>query len=629
MQFDAEQFGSIPTRGYEIKGVKVKVPSNYTAYDQGHCSLGGKRRKDLCEDAGGTWTGTAVGTTLYAGNWDGTFTTAWTCNPAWVFYDLCTEGRYGLGKWLSASQLDKWKLYEIAKYCDAVDNDGKFVGVSSGWGPSSNPHKEARFACNLYLQSAEEAYKVLNDIAAVFRGLLYWQEGMIVPVQDAPKDAVMTFGDANVIDGLFTYEGSSRKQRHNVALVTWNNPQDLYKQNVEYVEDAEAIAAANTQIFSTNIRALGCTSQSQARRVGKWLLYTEKYETEVCTFKTGLEGVGIRPGDLVKIADSSRAGVRYGGRVASGSTINMVQLDSSTPVISGKTYKLSLLNTEKACVRDGVKQTTVSSTSTAAAANKLIDTTQYFASSLLGTTITDSTAGTATVTAVDSTTQLTLSSDIMASGEAYTYQITGEEVCVNAHIDNEWKPYTWVEQRDTTTVTATESITQLGIPTAFTNVPTSKYMWILEEMGSVEAQDFRVLSVRESELNIHELSALKYHGAKYDLIENNIEFSAKSTSNLPDPSEEVPEPRDLLITEELYTNSRGVIKNRATFSWNRPYTTGTAVLYPYVASYYIDWRRTSPISNWTSMGETSSTSITIEDAPAGNMEFRVKTRRIF
>ena len=629
MQFNAEQFSTIPTRGYEIKGVKIKVPSNYTAYDPGHCSIGGKRRKDLCESAGGNWTGTAVGTTLYDGNWDGTFTTAWTCNPAWIFYDLCTEDRYGLGKWLDASQIDKWKLYEIAKYCDAVDNDGKFVGVNSGWGIASNPNREARFACHLYLQSAEEAYKVLNDIAAVFRGLLYWQEGMIVPVQDSPKDAVMTFGDANVIDGNFTYEGSSRKQRHNVALINWNNPQDLYKQNVEYVEDAEAIVDANNQIFSTSVRALGCTSQSQARRVGKWILYTEKHETEVVTFKTGMEGMGVRPGDLVKIADSSRAGVRYGGRVASGSTVNMIQLDSATPVISGKTYKLSLLNTEKACVRDGVKQTTVSSTTTAAATNKLIDTTQYFASSLLGTTITDSTAGTATVTAVDSATQLTLSSDIMASGEAYTYQITGEEVCVNAHIDNEWKPYTWVEQRDTTAVTVTETVTQLGIPTAYTNTPTASYMWILEEMGSVEAQDFRLLSVREAEPNIYELSALKYHGAKYDLIENNIEFSAKSTSTLPDPSEEVPEPRDLLITEELYTDSRGAIKNRAEFSWKRPYTAGTAILYPYVASYYVDWRRTNPISNWTSMGETSSTSVTIEDAPAGSFEFRVKTRRVF
>ena len=560
MQFNAEQFDSIPTRGYEVKGVKVKVPANYTSYDPGHCSIGGHRRKDNCVAAGGTWTGTTVGTNLYNGSWNGTFTTAWTCNPAWILYDLCTEERYGLGKWLTTSQLDKWALYEIAKYCDAVDNSGNFVGVDDGWG-----NKEARFTCNLYLQSAEEAYKVINDIAAVFRGLTYWQEGMITPVQDAPKDPVMTFGDANIIDGQFTYEGSSRKQRHNVAKVSWNNPEDLYKQNVEYVEDTDGITNANNQIFSKDIRALGCTSQSQARRVGKWLLLTERHETEICTFKTGMEGAGIRPGDIVKIADSGRAGRRYGGRVAAGSTVNMIQLDSATPVTNGKIYKLSLLNTESACVRDGVKQS-------------------------------------------EST----------------------QEACLNAHIDNEWKPYTWIEQRDTTAVSVTENVTQLGIPTAFTNAPTTTYMWILEEMGSVEAQDFRILSVRESAPNIYEISALEYHQAKYDAIESNIEFSSKSTSDLPDPSATVPEPRDLEVTEELYTDSRNSVRNRATFSWKPPYTGGTSTLYPYVASYYVEWRRTAPtITNWNSLGETTSTSINIDDAPAGNLEFRVKTRRIY
>ena len=560
MQFNAEQFSSIPTRGYEVKGVKIKVPSNYTAYDPGHCSLGGYRRKDNCIAAGGTWTGTTVGTNLYNSSWNGTFTTAWTCNPAWILYDLCTEDRYGLGKWLNTSQMDKWKLYEVAKYCDAVDNSGNFVGVDDGWG-----NKEARFTCNLYLQSAEEAYKVLNDIAAVFRGMLYWQEGMITPVQDAPKDAVMLFSESNVIDGNFTYEGSSRKQRHNVALVTWNNPEDMYKQNVEYIEDATAISTNNNQIFSTQIRALGCTSQSQARRIGNWVLYTEKFETELCSFKTGMEGAGVRPGDLVKIADAGRAGVRYGGRVASGSTTNMVQLDADTSVVSGKGYKLSLINTEQACVRDGVKQSQ-----------------------------------------------------------------TTQDSCINAHIDNEWKPFTWVEQRDTTAVTVTESVTQLGIPTAFTNAPTTTYMWILEEMGTVESQDFRVLSLRESEQNMYEITALKYHGAKYDLIEQNINFSAKSTSNLPDPSATVPEPRDLAVSEELYTDSRNSVRNRATFSWKPPYTPGSSVIYPYTASYYVEWRRTAPtITNWSSLGETTSTSINIDDAPAGTLEFRVKTRRVY
>jgi len=625
MQFNAEQFSSIPTRGYEVKGVKVRVPSNYTAYDPGHCSLGGYRRKDSCVAAGSNWTGTAVGTTLYSGSWDGTFTTAWTCNPAWILYDLCTEERYGLGRWLTASQLDKWALYEIARYCDAVNSSGNFVGVDDGWG-----NKEARFTCNLYLQSAEEAFKILNDIAAIFRGLIYWQEGMITPVQDTPKDPVMNFSEANVIQGNFTYEGVSRKQRHNVAQVTWNNPEDLYKKNVEYVEDAEAIALNNNQIFSKSIRALGCTSQSQARRVGKWLLYTERYETEICSFKTGLEANGVKPGDLIKVADPGRAGVRYGGRVSPGSSTTLIKLDSSTPVITGKTYKISLVNTESACVRDGSKQTITSTTnSSGAAAGKLKDSTASFDSSFLGITITDAASNTATVTVVDSATELTLDSDILSNSENYTYYIPNQSLCLNTHGDNEWKPYTWVEQKTVNTVSTTESVTEVGVTAAFTNTPTSNFMWILEEIGTVEAQDFRILSIRESEANIYEVSALKYHEAKYDLIESNISFSAKSTSSLPNPSEAVPLPRSLDVDEELYTDSRNVVRNRATLSWKAPYTAGTSVLYPYTASYYVEWRRTAPITNWTSLGETTSTSMVIDDAPAGEIEFRVKTRRVY
>jgi|TARA_R110002074_G_scaffold281144_1_gene452415 predicted phage tail protein len=651
-QIDSRQFDSIPTRGYEIKGVKVKVPSNYTPYDPGHCSLGGYRRKDSCTSAGGTWTGTPVGTTLYDGTWDGTFDVAWTSNPAWILYDLCTENRYGLGRWLSDNQIDKWALYEIAKYCDAVDNLGRFQGVDDGW-----TNKEARFTCNVYLQSSEEAYKVVGDIASIFRGMLYWQQGMITPVQDAPKDPIMNFSEANTIGGEFTYEGTSRKQRHNVALVTWNNPEDLYKQNTEYVEDAAGILAAHNQIFSTQVRAVGCTSQAQARRIGKWVLYTEKYETEVVTFKTGMEGAGVRPGDLIKIADPARAGVRYGGRVSSGGNSSLIKLDSSTPLTGGTcndttyttkatceaasntwtdgpVYNLSLINAESACVRNGIKRTTVSSTTTASTTGKLIDTTQYFTSSLLGTTVTRNAGGTATVTAVDSTTQLSLDTHIITNGEVYTYAITNQESCLNENILNEWKPFTWVETRaiseDGTWDYASTNVTELSFDDSFTNTPTTEYMWILEEIGNVEAQDFRVLATRETEQNLVEVSALKYHVGKYNLIENNIEFSAKSTSILPDPAEKVPEPGSLAISEELYLDSRNTIKNRATFSWDAPVIAGTAVLYPYTASYYVEWRRTTPtISNWYSLGETTATSVVIDDAPAGNLEFRVKTRRIY
>ena len=560
VQVNAKQFTSVPSRGYEVKGVKIKIPSNYTPYNPGVCSLSGYRRKDRCKQAGGTWDGTSVGTSLYTGPWDGTFDIAWTCNPAWILYDLCTDKRYGLGRWLSANQLDKWSLYEIGKYCDAVDSSGNFTGVSDGWG-----NMEARFAAHLYLQGREEAFKILSDIASIFRGMIYWQQGQITAIQDSPKDPVMSFSDANVINGEFSYEGSSKKQRHNVAYVTWNDPEDYYRQHVEYVEDAEGIIDAQNQIISTDIRAMGCTSQGQAHRVGKWTLYTEKYETEVLLFKTGLDAAVLRPGDLIKVADSSRAGVRYGGRISSGSTTTVVNLDTATPVTAGAAYNLSVMNTEQACIRNGVKQ---------------------------------------------------------AEGTQST--------CLNANGANEWKPYSWVETKEVSAISTTEEVSSITVVSAFENTPVSPYLWILEETGSTEAQDFRVLTTREVEDNVVEVTSLAYHGAKYGYIEDNLAFSSKSTSNLPDPEGAIPAPTNLTIEEELYVDSMKNVKNRATFSWDAPNTPGTAVIYPYIASYYVEWRRKAPaITNWTSMGETSAQSITIDDAPAGTLEFRVKTRRIF
>jgi len=214
-----------------------------------------------------------------------------------------------------------------------------------------------------------------------------------------------------------------------------------------------------------------------------------------------------------------------------------------------------------------------------------------------------------------------------SSSNTWTSQ---QALCLNAHVDNEWKPYVWVETKTVNYVSVTEEVSELTVTSAFENTPTTSYMWILEEMGSVEAQDFRVLMTRESGPNIVEISALKYHPAKYDYIEEDIAFSSKSTSSLPDPSDPIPSPTNLTISEELYIDSMGNMKNRATFSWDAPNTAGTATTYPYIASYYVEWRRKAPaITNWTSMGETSAQSITIDDAPAGTLEFRVKTRRIF
>jgi predicted phage tail protein len=286
LRVDASQFSAIPRRSYDMKLLRVRVPANYDPT-----------------------------TRAYSGVWNGTFKIAWTDNPAWCFYDLVTSTRYGLGGYIPEAQVDKWALYRVAQYCDQL--------VPNGLGST-----EPRFTCNLYLQSREQAYKVVQDMASIFRGMVYWSGGAITVTQDAPVDPVYQFAASNVVDGEFSYQGSSAKARHTVALVTWNDPEDFYRQKVEYVEDAAGIARYG--IVQSEVVALGCTSRGQAHRVGKWLLYSEQSESEIVTFRTGLEGAVVRPGDVIKVADPTRGGMRLGGRIAAATT-STVTLDQDLP----------------------------------------------------------------------------------------------------------------------------------------------------------------------------------------------------------------------------------------------------------------------------------------------------------
>ena len=286
LRVDASQFSAIPRRSYDMKLLRVRVPANYDPT-----------------------------TRATSGIWDGTFRIAWTDNPAWCFYDLITSTRYGLGSYIPESQVDKWALYRVAQFCDQLVPDG--LGGS-----------EPRFTCNLYLQTREQAYKVVQDMASIFRGMVYWSGGAITVTQDAPADPIYQFAPANVIDGEFAYQGSSAKARHTVALVTWNDPEDFYRQKVEYVEDATGIARYG--VVQSEVVALGCTSRGQAHRVGKWLLYSEQSESEIVTFRTGLEGAVVRPGDVIKVADPVRGGMRLGGRIAVA-TLTSITLDQDVP----------------------------------------------------------------------------------------------------------------------------------------------------------------------------------------------------------------------------------------------------------------------------------------------------------
>ena len=293
LRFEATQFQEVPTRSYDIKGIKVQIPSNATV-------------------------NSTDGSLTYTGVWDGQFQTAWCADPAWIMRDLIVSNRYGLGNFISAAEVDKWSLYEISKYTNAQVNDGQ-------------GSTEPRFLCNIYMQTQDEAFNVIQDFASIFRGMAYWSSGQIAFSADRPSDPIALFNNANVANGDFTYEGSSLKARHTVALVTWNDPESNYEQKVEYVSDEDAIAKFG--IIETRIAAFGCTSRGQANRAGRWLLYQEQNENSTVTFKVGLDGAVVRPGQIIKVMDSTRAGARKAGRVASysGTTLTIDQSIATAP----------------------------------------------------------------------------------------------------------------------------------------------------------------------------------------------------------------------------------------------------------------------------------------------------------
>jgi len=278
LKFNAESFSSVPRVALEIDGLKIEVPNNYNP--------------DSVDTA---FTG------AYSGTWNGTFKTAFSNNPAWVFYDLLVNDRYGCGDFMNASDIDKFSLYEIARYCDEAVDDGQ-------------GGQERRFVFNGHINNRGEAFDVLNSIAATFRGMLYYHQGTVVAVQDSPGETCKIFGPSNVIQDVdndgklksppFTYEGTGLKTRKTVCLVSWNDPDDLYKTKVEYVEDALGVDRYGHR--ELEIRAFGCTSQAQAQRLGKWNLATNLTETETVSFKVAAEGFFLLPGELIDIADPDR-----------------------------------------------------------------------------------------------------------------------------------------------------------------------------------------------------------------------------------------------------------------------------------------------------------------------------------
>ena len=291
LRFDSRQFGSIPSRKYLIRGIKVKIPSNATVDTTTH-----------------------LGRITYSGVWDGTFSAAtWTNDPAWCLYDLLINDRYGAG--IPEDTLDRYDFFAISQYCNALVDDGK-------------GGQETRFSLNMLINTRDEVYNVIQQLTAIFRGIAYYGSGSLVLLQDKPTDAQYLLGPSNVVNGTFSYSGSSQKSRHTVAVVAWQSYDTRGDLEYEYVEDHAAVAKYG--IIKKDIKAIGCYSQGQAHRLGKWTLLSEQNLTETCEFAVAIEsGTILRPGMVVDIADPMRGGTRRSGRVSSATT-TVITIDSDT-----------------------------------------------------------------------------------------------------------------------------------------------------------------------------------------------------------------------------------------------------------------------------------------------------------
>ncbi|EKN5104221.1 host specificity protein J [Yersinia enterocolitica] len=298
IEFDATQFQNIPAISCEPKGRVIRVPTNYDP-----------------------------DTRSYSGVWDGSFKWAYTNNPAWVFYDIVLAERFGLGLRIDSTQVDKWELYRIGQYCDQLVPDGR--------GGSGT---EPRFICDVYIQSQAEAFTVLRDLAAIFRGMTYWGNNQLCALADMPRDVDYIFTRANVIDGRFTYGGGSEKKRYTTAMVSWSDPSNNFQDAIEAVSDNDLVRRYG--INQIDMTAIGCIRQTEANRRGRWALLTNSKD-RIVNFNVGLDGAIPLPGHIIGIADEMLSGRKTGGRISAVSGRN-ITLDRIADVNAGDRLLVNL-----------------------------------------------------------------------------------------------------------------------------------------------------------------------------------------------------------------------------------------------------------------------------------------------
>ncbi|CAM7523195.1 phage tail protein [Enterobacter hormaechei] len=361
IEFDSSQFnGDIPQISCEPRGRVIRVPDTYDPE-----------------------------TRSYSGTWTGAFKWAWTDNPAWIFYDLVVSDRFGLGHRLTAANIDKWTLYQVAQYCDQMVPDGK-----------GGDGTEPRYTCNVYIQDRNDAYTVLRDFAAIFRGMTYWGGDQIVALADMPRDVDYSYTRANVVGGRFTYSSSTTKTRYTTALVSWSDPGNAYADAMEPVFEQALVARYGFN--QLEMTAIGCTRQSEANRKGRWGILTNNKD-RVVSFDVGLDGNIPQPGYIIAVADELLSGKVMGGRI---SAVNgrVIKLDRVADAAAGDRLILNLPSgasqsrTIQAVNGESVTVTTAYSETPQAEAAWVVESNELYAQQYRVVSVTDNDDGTFTIT---------------------------------------------------------------------------------------------------------------------------------------------------------------------------------------------------------------------------------------
>ncbi|HCT5175832.1 TPA: phage tail protein [Enterobacter hormaechei] len=361
IEFDSSQFnGSIPQISCEPRGRVIRVPDTYDPE-----------------------------TRSYSGTWTGAFKWAWTDNPAWIFYDLVVSDRFGLGHRLTAANIDKWTLYQVAQYCDQMVPDGK-----------GGDGTEPRYTCNVYIQDRNDAYTVLRDFAAIFRGMTYWGGDQIVALADMPRDVDYSYTRANVVGGRFTYSSSTTKTRYTTALVSWSDPGNAYADAMEPVFEQALVARYGFN--QLEMTAIGCTRQSEANRKGRWGILTNNKD-RVVSFDVGLDGNIPQPGYIIAVADELLSGKVMGGRI---SAVNgrVIKLDRVADAAAGDRLILNLPSgasqsrTIQAVNGESVTVTTAYSETPQAEAVWVVESNELYAQQYRVVSVADNDDGTFTIT---------------------------------------------------------------------------------------------------------------------------------------------------------------------------------------------------------------------------------------